>query len=45
MFGEENILNKSSSREYSVTCTSFVGELLVISKNDFIKILKNKKCK
>lgn len=43
MFGEEDILNKSSGREFSVACTSFEGEVLVICKNDFIKILNNKK--
>jgi len=35
MFGEDDILNRSSVREYSVVCNSFEGEVLVICKSDF----------
>jgi hypothetical protein len=39
LFGEEDIINKAEKRKFSVMCHSFEGEIFVISKSDFYRII------
>lgn len=41
IFGEEEIIFNLKKRNYTITCSSLIGEVLVITKDVFFKLLKS----